>query len=177
MQLFNKEQLVAASASPDREHLIAELRRLQVAIRPAQMRGAAPLMDLELTIPQLRVVFLLADSESLSMSPMAQELGITLPACSHVVDRLVRSGFVVRSEDPEDRRVVRCSLTDKGKSVAERIRQSSPFERQEFLSLLTVDELKVIVQAMAVFHRVMLELGAEPIQAPPGDTPGAPSID
>ncbi|MBI4233167.1 MAG: MarR family transcriptional regulator [Chloroflexi bacterium] len=64
-------------------------------------------MDLDLTIPQLRVVFLLAESEPMSMSSIAQDLGITLPACTHLVDKLVRAGFVARSADPDDRRVVR----------------------------------------------------------------------
>lgn len=156
---------------PERELLIAELRRLHAAIRPARMRGAGPLMDLDLTIPQLRVVFLLAESEPMSMSPMAQAIDISLPACSHVVDRLVRSGYVVRSEDPVDRRVVRCALTDKGNDVAERLRQSIPFERQDFLDRLNVEELNLIVQAMAVFHRVMAEMQEEHCEAGSGESP------
>ncbi len=145
----------------ERECLIAELRQFSASMRSPKMRGAAPLMDLDLTIPQLRAIFLLAESGSMRMSPMAQELDITLSACSHLVDKLVRSGFASRSADPDDRRVVHCTLTGKGQALAERLRQSIPFERQEFLDRLTVEELRIIVQAMTIFQRVIAELQAE----------------
>ena len=144
-----------------RESLIAELRKFSASMRSAKIHGAAPLMDLDLTVPQLRAIFLLTESSSLRMSPMAQELGITLSACSHLVDKLVRSGFVTRSAGPDDRRVVCCTLTEKGQAVAQRLRQSIPLERQEFLDKLTVEELRIIVQAMRIFQRVMAELQAE----------------
>lgn len=145
----------------EREHLIAELRQFSASMRSPKMRGAAPLVDLDLTIPQLRAIFLLAESGSIRMSPMAQELGITLSACSHLVDKLVRSDFVTRSADPDDRRVVCCTLTERGQALAERLRQSIPFERQDFLNRLTVEELRIIVKAMTIFQRVMVELQAD----------------
>ncbi|MEX0761301.1 MAG: MarR family transcriptional regulator [Dehalococcoidia bacterium] len=146
------------SAPLKREELTAELSRLGVAMRSPKMHGARALMDLDLTLPQLRAVFALSESEFMSMSPLAQELGITLSACTHMVDKLVAAGLVSRSEDPADRRVVRCSLTDKGQDVAEQLRQSMPFERAEFQDRLTVDELRVIVQAVSIFQRVMAEM-------------------
>lgn len=169
-------------AVPDREGLIAELRRLQAGMRGLRMHGAGPFMDLDLTIPQLRVIFLLMGSEPMSMSSLAQELGITLSACTHLLDKLVRAGFVVRSEDAADRRVVRCSLTEKGHTLAERLRQSTPFERPEFLDRLSVEDLRVIVHAMSIFQRVMAEIDAgqgepvprdasQPGKRPDGDDP------
>ncbi|MBI4312095.1 MAG: MarR family transcriptional regulator [Chloroflexi bacterium] len=145
----------------ERERLLAELRQFAASMRSRNIHGAAPLMDLDLTIPQLRAIFLLAEFGSMPMSPMAQESDTTLSACSHLVDKLVRSGFVTRSTDRDDRRVVRCTLTERGRALAERLRQSIPFERQEFLDRLTVKELRIIVQAMTIFQRVMAELQAE----------------
>jgi DNA-binding MarR family transcriptional regulator len=147
--------------SMGRDELIAEVRRLHAAVRSPKMQMAKPFMDLELTIPQLRAVFLLTESEPVSMSPLAQDLGITLSACTHLVDNLVRAGFVSRSDDQYDRRVVRCSLTEKGQALAERLRQASPFERAEFLDRLTAEELRAIVQAMSIFHRVVGEMQVE----------------
>lgn len=168
MQLLSEEKHIGNFISPERERLIAELQQYHAAMHSPKMHRASPLMDVDLTIPQLRVVFLLAASASMRMSPMAQELDITLSACTHLVDKLVRAGFVARSEDPDDRRVVLCSLTDKGQGLAERLRQSMPFERQEFLDRLTVEELSIIVQAMAIFRRVMAEMQAEHSAAFPG---------
>jgi len=170
MQRIIERKSVADFAS-ERERLIAELHQLNAAMRLEKMHGAGPLMDLDLTIPQLRVLFLLAESEHMSMGRTAHELGITLPACTHLVDRLVRAGYVARNDDPDDRRVVRCALTDAGRALVERTLQSFPFQRQEFLDRLTVEELRVIVQAMGVFKRVMAEIHVEQARALPGDSP------
>ena len=158
--------------SQDRESLIVELQRLCAAVRPYRMHGAGAFMDLDLTIPQLRVVFMLDESAAMSMSSLAQELGITLSACTHLVDRLVRADFVARSEDPADRRVVRCDLTVNGKLLAERLRESLPFERQEFLDRLSVEELGIIVRAMSIFQRVMDQMGPEQSLASIGESHG-----
>ena len=148
----------------EREGLIAELRRLHAAMRSSKLHSAKPFMDLELTIPQLRVVFLLAESEPMSMSPLAQELGITVSGCTRLIDKLVRAGLVARSEDPSDRRAVFCALTDDGQALAERVRQSVPFERQEVLDRLTVEDLRVVVRGMDIVQRVMTEVQAEQAQ-------------
>ena len=145
-----------SSTSPsEREHLIHEMRRYQAEMQSTKMRSGAPFMELDLTVPQVKVVWLLGQSAFTTMGTLAQKLGITVSACSHLVDKLVRAGFVLRSEDPDDRRVVRCSLSDSGRGLIDQFRQSMPFERDEFWDRLSIDELRVVVQAMAILHRVM----------------------
>ncbi len=88
------------------------------------------------------------------MSGIASGLGITLSGSTHLLDKLVRAGYVSRGEDPDDRRAVCCTLTSAGQELAERLRQSFPFGRPEVLDQLTDDELAVVVRAMAIIHRV-----------------------
>ncbi|MEX2430577.1 MAG: MarR family transcriptional regulator [Dehalococcoidia bacterium] len=149
-----------SSSSHDRERLVGEFRELLAAMRSPQMHGAPPLMDVDLTIPQLRVIHVLSESDAMRMSPLAEVVGTTLSACSHLVERLVQAGLVARSEDPGDRRAVLCSLTDGGHSLAERLRQSMPFERQEFVDRLSVEELGIMVQALHIVQREMLHMQA-----------------
>jgi len=52
-----------------------------------------------------------------SMSQVADELKITSPGATMVVDRLVESGELERMSDPSDRRVIRLKITDSGKKV------------------------------------------------------------
>ncbi len=53
--------------------------------------------------------------EARTMSETAATLGITTGTLTVAIDRLVRKGYVARRRDSEDRRVVRISLTKKGK--------------------------------------------------------------
>lgn len=68
-------------------------------------------LDLALTVPQLRTLFIIAHGGSSSVGQVARQLGVGEPTASHLVDRLSRAGLVQRTEDPADRRraVVRLS--------------------------------------------------------------------
>lgn len=149
---------VAESSSQDRVNLAAELRRLYANMRPPRNWGVAQLMDMEITISQLRAMFLLLDASPARMSFIAQEMGITLSACTHLIDRLVMAGYVERSEDPADRRVVQCSLTGKGRDVLDRLRQQSPVASDEFIERLSTEELKIMIQGAQIYQRVMAEM-------------------
>jgi DNA-binding MarR family transcriptional regulator len=64
---------------------------------------------------------------SCGVTEIGDHLGVTSAAASQMLDRLVGQGLVSRSEDPEDRRVKRIVLTDKGRRILEeslRARQS-----------------------------------------------------
>lgn len=61
-------------------------------------------IDLQLTMPQLRVIFIVAHKGSASVMEVARHLGIGEPTASHLIDRLVRSDLLERAEDPADRR-------------------------------------------------------------------------
>ena len=55
-----------------------------------------------------------------SVGRIAQGLGVSEPAASQLVDRLLRRGLVKRGEDERDRRLTRISLTETGMSAASR---------------------------------------------------------
>ena len=50
-------------------------------------------------------------------SILSRATGITLPATSELIDRLVAQGWVVRSPSPTDRRSYRLELTDAGREA------------------------------------------------------------
>jgi DNA-binding MarR family transcriptional regulator len=55
-----------------------------------------------------------ADRGEPTVKELAEQLGLSLPGCSRVVDHLVRRGLMDRREDPTDRRAKRVSVTDAG---------------------------------------------------------------
>ena len=56
------------------------------------------------------------------MKEIADELGISSPATTAVIDRLIADKAVERSEDASDRRMIRKSLTPLGKKLFEKNR-------------------------------------------------------
>ena len=75
--------------------------------------------EVELSFPQFRTVLLLSQG-SKRMSEIASYFGKGLSSATSLIDRLVDKGLVERVSAPEDRRVVLCRLTLRGREEVDR---------------------------------------------------------
>lgn len=75
--------------------------------------------QLDMTIPQVKTLLLLAEGGPVRMGGIARHLSTSLSATTAIVDRLVQRGLVGRGSDPADRRVVTCELTREGAAAVE----------------------------------------------------------
>ncbi len=66
-------------------------------------------------------LLLQSQREPLTMGDLGEMLKVPLSTATRMIDWLVESGFVVRLPDPEDRRVVRVSLSRKGQELYQTI--------------------------------------------------------
>ncbi len=82
-----------------------------------------------LSLPQLGALFQVHRRGCSGVTELGDDLGVTSSAASQMLERLVQQGFVLRSEDPSDRRVKQIILTDKGLQVL----QESLHARQGWL--------------------------------------------
>jgi DNA-binding MarR family transcriptional regulator len=83
-----------------------------------------------LSIPQLGALFLIHRRGGRGVTDLGDDLGVTSSAASQMLERLVQQELVLRSEDPNDRRVKQIGLTDKGFQVVE----ESMHSRQRWVS-------------------------------------------
>jgi DNA-binding MarR family transcriptional regulator len=75
--------------------------------------------DQGLTVLQLRLVHLLFANERMPVGRLASELRTTPASVTGLTDRLVARELVQREHDPNDHRVVRLSLTAKGRTMVQ----------------------------------------------------------
>ncbi|MBU1090476.1 MAG: MarR family transcriptional regulator, partial [Candidatus Omnitrophica bacterium] len=68
----------------------------------------------KITLPQFLILQLLHKEGELKMSRLAHFVNVTTAAMTGLVERMVRDKYVVRVNDPKDRRVIRVKLTVKG---------------------------------------------------------------
>lgn len=71
----------------------------------------------DLSLSQVNALFRLYHHGPGSVNDLAQHLGVTKAAVSQLLDSLITAELIVRSENPEDRRMKLIALTDKGKSL------------------------------------------------------------
>ncbi|HUX19687.1 MAG TPA: MarR family transcriptional regulator [Spirochaetia bacterium] len=106
------------SDTPDLPELLNEL--IEVFMR-GQMAGLVRYARSNgLSMSQISTLFRLhGHGHHKGVSDIGDHLGVTSAAASQLLDRLVQNGLIVRSEDPEDRRAKRVTLTGKGSKIIE----------------------------------------------------------
>lgn len=72
-----------------------------------------------LSFSQVNVLMRLFHGTKCDVSEIGEEMGVTNPAASQAVDRLVQLGLIERTEDPADRRSKRLTLSNKGRVLIE----------------------------------------------------------
>jgi DNA-binding MarR family transcriptional regulator len=97
------------------QSIVLSLAKLQ---RPALNRG---LEEFGLSHAQAGMLLLLAHQDQRSVKETADFLGISKSAVTQLADPLETKQFITRNTDPRDRRIVRLSLTDKGRQVLRKL--------------------------------------------------------
>jgi DNA-binding MarR family transcriptional regulator len=119
INLFPERNIGTNGEAPAEATLDAVERWLMSASRRLLFEVAAdsPLWDLPL--PQIRALHLISRRPSCAMGHVAERLGVAMSTATQIADRLEQRGWVRRADDPEDRRVVRLSLTEEGRRVVD----------------------------------------------------------
>ncbi|KAF0108864.1 MAG: transcriptional regulator MarR family [Anaerolineaceae bacterium] len=76
--------------------------------------------DSGLSFTQVNLLMRLYHGGKIGVSELGGHLGITNAAASQAIDRLVKDGLIERSEDPQDRRAKRLTLTEEGHALIAR---------------------------------------------------------
>ncbi|MDD5081840.1 MAG: MarR family transcriptional regulator [Dehalococcoidales bacterium] len=124
------------------------------------------LLEMDLTMPQLKVVLLLFLNGSMRMSALASSLGVTLATATGIIDRLVEHSLVIRQSSPDDRRVVLCQLSDKGQKLTGGLWQTARQRARRLLEAVDPSRLKLIGQALEALSEAGVMAKKEDNQPP-----------
>ncbi len=105
-------------------------------------------LRLDLTMPQLKVVLLLFMNGPTRMSEIASALDVSMATATGVVDRLVEREIVLRENQPEDRRVVLCRLSDRGEKLIGGLWHLARDRARELLGAIEPSKLHLVNEAL-----------------------------
>jgi DNA-binding MarR family transcriptional regulator len=118
----------------------------------AFLRGAEQWARLDVTMPQMKVLMLLGLHGSAPVSQLAQQMNVSPPNVTGILDRLEDEehgpGFVRRTNDPHDRRVVRVVLTEKGQRFLESIREASATRTRARIAAMAPEDQAALRQGL-----------------------------
>lgn len=93
--------------------------------------------------------------DGISQRSLARALHITPPTATNTLKRMERDGWITRSRDESDQRIVRVYLTEKSQTLCKEARSSFQEFDQEMTSMLTETEIKTLRQSLVKVHRYL----------------------
>jgi DNA-binding MarR family transcriptional regulator len=153
--------MIAVDESP-RDELLDRIVDLQLeVVQLFESDRTRAWLDVDLTIQQLKVVFLAVRLGSLTAGQIGRELRVGFSTVTGLVDRLVEQGLVSRGEDPNDRRATRIVPTDRARGLVEGL---YAYRRAEFRRLLehaSTDALVALAEGLTGLAEAARKLHAE----------------
>jgi DNA-binding MarR family transcriptional regulator len=131
-----------------REELIDHIAQTQRELRTLVTQDRThPLIDVNLTMSQMKILLLLQRSAGASSQDLARSTGVSPATMTGIIDRLVGLDLVRRDEDPQDRRVRRLTLTATGTEVAETVLAAGEHYMARLLQRLDLTALELVAEA------------------------------
>ncbi len=108
------------------------------------------LQEHNLSNSQMMSLFHLLHNKSVSLNNLANFLGISKPAVSQLIEKMVRSGLVERIPNPNDKRGKLLELTEEGINLTEKGKLINHQLGIDLIDSLTEDEFPIIQKAIEI---------------------------
>jgi len=148
----------------DRARRVAACREATRGVFAALNRSAGPeLLSLDLTMGQFKAMATVTMYGPQPVGELGRRLGLSEPAASLLVDKLVELGLAIRERDPRDGRRTLVTATPAADKLAARLREGREDHILAWLGALTEDELDGFTRGL----RGLLRVTAEPASKTP----------
>jgi len=135
--------------------LFSTVGRFRRTLRRSGPRG----FDLSgVTESQAELLRLVGRQPGISVSAAAAELGLAPNTASTLVSKLSADGLLVRTPDPEDRRVGRLALTEPAQRLADASRAARRAALAEVLDGLDADDTRALAAGLQVLSDITKKL-------------------
>lgn len=114
----------------------------------------------EISLPQLRVLVILASRGPQSPGAVARLLDVHPSSATRACDRLVQSRLLSRNENPADRRQLRLELTSRGRRLIQSVMNHRRQQIEDLLRRIPADERATLAPAL----RTLAAAGGETLE-------------
>src|SRR5919108_5266164 len=104
--------------------------------------------ELDLTYAQGQVLFHVAAHPGCRMVDIGKAFAVTLPAVTHLVDRLEQKGFITPADDPGDRRAYVLEVTRAGAALVDELHAMRLKSLEAVLARMSADDRTRVVRGL-----------------------------
>lgn len=138
----------AASAGPD--EIVDSVLRASRALVAVAARSLAAAED-EVTLPQYRLLVLLANRGAQRALDLADRLGVTQSTVTRMCDRLERKGLINRDRPRDNRRVVITTITARGQQLVDAVTRQRRAQIRTILRRMAADDRAALAPVLRSF--------------------------
>ncbi|MEI6044607.1 MAG: MarR family transcriptional regulator [Chloroflexota bacterium] len=141
--------------TPLEQEQVDEVYQLSQALSRACQASITPiLLELDLSMVQLKTLFILARENPITIGQVAERLGIGIPSASYQVDKVVQAGLVRRTEDTTDRRRTLTFLTPAGEELMRQLFQGREEQFRFWIGQMNPADLASLLQGLKAIVRI-----------------------
>ena len=108
--------------------------------------------EFDLNRSQASVLFMLHQRDSMSQKELAAQLDVTAPSITSMIQKMERDKYIAREPDQYDQRVMRLTLTEKGKSCIQAVKDVADRMEEILFQGMSLEE-------KLLFRRLMIQAG------------------
>jgi DNA-binding MarR family transcriptional regulator len=146
-----------SQSSEPRDAVIEAIQGMLVEFQEAQASQPEPWLEVDLSIPQLRGLFLIEYLGTTRVGTLTQRLQLSPNATTALLDNLEERSLVQRTADPSDRRAVLVTVTADGTALIRNLRNANAERMGRRLARLSTRELSAFQVGMAGLLRAIQE--------------------
>lgn len=110
------------------------------------------------TVPQVRVIADVFAHKTVSIKQLSQNLKMTQSTVSDIVDRLISKGFLVKTPNAKDKRIVNITLSERlANDINDSVSELTNKSLEGVLDLLTPNEQEIVEKGMQLMVSAVKE--------------------
>lgn len=130
------------------EDTVKNLVELLPLFQAKLLKPAIKILRDTISPQQFHVIMVIDDKKSVNMTELANELLISKPQLTPIINKLIQKNYLVRENSPEDRRIINISLTQLGKDILEQRKEYFYKVIAQKISTLQTEELEELNTAI-----------------------------
>jgi len=107
----------------------------------------------KVSLAEYKAILEIKTTEIITCNVLSEKMGLSISRGSRIIDSLVRKGYLLRMENPEDRRSFVLSLSSKGTEIKKQIEQERNNYEYRIRKNLSVREVKLIKEGLELIAK------------------------
>ncbi|OGL39726.1 MAG: hypothetical protein A3C43_05170 [Candidatus Schekmanbacteria bacterium RIFCSPHIGHO2_02_FULL_38_11] len=116
-------------------------------------------LKFDFNLSQLKALSAFKEDKDYTMGELSRNIQVAMPSMTEMIDGLEEVGIVERWRDPDDRRVVRVKLTEKGKKMRKEFMERRREELENIFSKLSSEDWDELIKNLEKASQILKKIG------------------